>query len=95
MVKVEVEDLAVADSAIIRFSQQETHKGEIAALQNGRSGVKSSCDIHNLHPVLMDGVLKVGGGLSRAAMPEEMKRPVILSKEHHVSKLIWPHVHKN
>ncbi len=42
----------------------------------------------------MDGdVHRVGGRLSKAALPAEAKHPVILSKDLHVSTLIMHHIH--
>ncbi|XP_076853974.1 uncharacterized protein LOC143509288 [Brachyhypopomus gauderio] len=86
-------DLQRAEEAIIRFYQQEKFPEEIAALQEGRS-VKRSSDLYKLDPRLQDGMLRVGGRLSRAAMPEEEKHPVILAKDQNVSKLILKHVHQ-
>ena len=83
-----VSDLTRAESAIIRFSQQATFKEEISVLKGGASGVKKTSDIYRLDPVLKDDLLRVGGRLSRAALPEELKHPVILSKSQHVSNLI-------
>ena len=36
-------------------------------------------------------MLRVGGRLSRPAMPEEMKHPVILAKDFHIADLILRH----
>lgn len=39
-------------------------------------------------------MLRVGGRLSRAAMPEEMKHSVILAKDFHISDLILRYIHE-
>ncbi len=39
-------------------------------------------------------MLKVGGRLSKAAMPEETKHPAILAKDLHISDLILQHIHR-
>lgn len=44
--------------------------------------------------ILEDGVLRVGGRLGRAAMPDEAKHPVILAKNLHISDLIPHHMRK-
>ncbi len=75
-------DLERAEGAIICFCQQE------------RFSVKINSDLYKLHPMLEDGLLLVGGRLSRAAMPEVEKHPVLLSKEQHVSKLLLKHIHQ-
>lgn len=51
-------------------------------------------DIVKLAPVLEDGMLREGCRVSKVAMPEEVKHPVKLSKDQHVSKLILQHIHK-
>ena len=89
-----VTDLARAESAIICLSQQETFGEEIDSLRSGASGVKKSSNICRLDPVLKDGLLRVGGRLSRVALPEESKHPVILSKGTHVSHLILQFIHR-
>lgn len=50
--------------------------------------------MYKLDPVVADGVLRVGGRLSKSALPEEMKHPAILPKESHVSQLILQHIHE-
>ncbi len=70
-----------AESVIIGFSQHDAFKQEMYSLQSGTSGVKRCSDIYKLDPVLIDGLLRMGGRLSRAAMPDQTKRPVILPKK--------------
>ncbi len=43
----------------------------------------------------VDGILKVGGRLSKLAMSVTQQHPTILSKDSHVAKLIMRHIHKN
>lgn len=89
-----VSDFSRAESAIIGFSQRVTFMEEITSLGSGGSGIKKTSDIYRLDPVLQGGLLRVGGRLSRSALPEELKHPVILSKGHHVSNLILQYVHQ-
>lgn len=87
------DDLSEAETSILRFTQQETFHDEIAVLSSGKCEVKESI-LYKLDPILEDGLLRVGGRLSKAAMPEETKHPVILSKNQHVSSLLLKHIHK-
>ena len=87
-----VEELATAEMAIIRFCQKKKFADEISSLRRGMN-VKRTSHIHKLNPILDNDVLRVGGRLDRAAMPEEVKHPVILSKEFHISDLILRHIH--
>ncbi len=88
-----VEDLLDAEAAVIRYSQQKRFKEEIAALSAGKSVPKDSY-IYKLDPCLEDGLVRVGGRLSKAALPEETKHPLILSKDQHISTLILRHTNK-
>lgn len=79
--------------AIIRYSQQKTFKEEFVALSAGKPVTRDS-SIYKLDPRLEDGCLRVGGRLSKAALPEESKHPLILSKDQHISTIILRHVHQ-
>ncbi|XP_052407932.1 uncharacterized protein LOC127953079 [Carassius gibelio] len=91
--KVSLEDLLEAETSIIAFCQQERFPTEFAALTSGNAQVPRSSSILKLDPVLEGGVLRVGGRLKRAAIPEDIKHPLILSKDQHISDLILRHVH--
>lgn len=88
------DDLIEAETAIVRFSQQERFHKEIAALTSGRSKVKRESHIYKLDPVCEEGFLRVGGRLSKACMPEAAKHPLILAKEQHISTLLLRHIHE-
>lgn len=75
-----VDDLKEAELEIIRHCQRKKFQEEINSLQKGEP-VKRSSHIYKLNPVLQDGILRVGGRLNRAAMPEESKHPAILAKD--------------
>lgn len=73
-----VDDLKEAELEIIRHCQSKKFQEEINSLQKGEP-VKRSSLIYKLNPSLQDGILRVGGRLNRAAMPEESKHPAILA----------------
>lgn len=87
-------DLIRAETAIVCYSQHTTFREEIGLLQSGASLARGKSDIYRLDPVLKEGILRVGGRLSRSALPEEQKHPAILSKGQHVSNLILRHIHQ-
>ncbi|XP_035989853.1 uncharacterized protein LOC118561756 [Fundulus heteroclitus] len=89
-----VKDISKAEVAIVCYSQHASFKEEIKDLQRGASVVKNTSDIYRLDPVLHQGLLRVGGRLSRSVLPEEQKHPLILSKDQHVSKLILRDLHQ-
>ncbi|KAJ8375702.1 hypothetical protein SKAU_G00062820 [Synaphobranchus kaupii] len=92
--KLMVENLREAEQEILRYCQRKKFSKEISVLQRCE-GVKRSSSLFKLNPVLQEGILRVGGRLSRATMPEESKRPAILDKDLHVAKLILREIHEN
>lgn len=85
--------MANAEIAIICVRQKKKSADEISSLRKGMN-VKRTGHIHELYPTLIIDVLRVGGRLRAAAMPEEMKHPVILAKDFHISALILQHIHE-
>lgn len=83
-----------AEIADVPFTQQQRYKAEIHALSSGKSEVSKDSPIYKLDPCLEDGLLRVGGRLGKAALPEEIKHPFILAKDQHVSTLILRHIHQ-
>ena len=42
-----------------------------------------------------DGILRVGGRLEMSNLPYDAKHPIILPKQHHISKLVIAHIHNH
>ena len=55
--------------------------------------VQKGSSIFGLDPVLVDGILTVGGRLHHASLPEDAKHQIILPKDHHVTTLRVRHYH--
>ena len=83
-----LEEVSRAEEIVIRHVQQTSFHEEMKVLEKNASGsgnvqpLKSSSAIYRLNPKLDKGILRVGGRLSRSAMPEESKHQVILPKKH-------------
>lgn len=88
------DDLSEAEMSIIRYAQQQRFEEETDTLSSGKSAVRRESPIYKLDPRLENGLLRVGGRLSRAALPEETKRPIVLSKDQHIATLILRHTHQ-
>ncbi|KAL7852267.1 hypothetical protein SRHO_G00180520 [Serrasalmus rhombeus] len=88
-----VEELQRAEQDIVHYCQQKKFHKEILALKMNRH-VRKGSHLCKLNPVMIDGILRVGGRLRRAAIPEEAKYPAILPKDHRISELIVQEVHK-
>lgn len=63
-------------------------------LTKGLHSVKRSSHLFKLDPILQDGVLRVGGRLSKSAMPEYAKHPAIIPKDLHITSLILQDTHE-
>lgn len=65
---------------------------DIKTLQKGNS-LPCSSPLSCLDPILDEGLLRVGGRLTKATLSRELKHPVILPKESHITRLILSHYH--
>jgi hypothetical protein len=60
-----------------------------------RKTVKKSSSIYKLDPFLgKDGILRVGGRIRRASLPENVKHQCILPRKGHVTELVICHHHQ-
>ncbi|XP_064629285.1 uncharacterized protein LOC135488574 [Lineus longissimus] len=90
--KITVNDLEKARLAVVKYVQKEAYGQEIAALQKtGR--VKASSQLKSLNPVIIDGVLRVGGRLSRAPLSHDAKFPMIVPRGSHLASILIYHFH--
>ena len=56
--------------------------------------MKKTSSLYRLYPFLdSDGILRLGGRITRANVPYELKHPVILPRKSHVTELIVRHYH--
>lgn len=86
------DELERAELDIIHLCQKKRYSEELASLQKDGL-VKRNSELYRLNPVLHSDVIRVGGRLDKAMMPEEVKHPVILAKDLHISDLILQQIH--
>ena len=87
---ISLAELLNAETEILTCIQQSSFKDELSRLQRKEANSKISkisC-IVKLDPVLIDGVIRVGGRLHRAQIDDDARHPIILPKNHHVVDLI-------
>ena len=105
-----MQEFEEAEIAILRFVQSQSFSKEFDALrqvsskdggdQRGRAKqkkmvLKKTSSITRLDPFVHEGLLRVGGRLSRADdLPEETKHPIILPRMSRVTNLIIQHFHE-
>ncbi|XP_036340014.1 uncharacterized protein LOC118749325 [Rhagoletis pomonella] len=84
------------ENFICRIVQETEFKVEIDLLKENMQLSKSST-LWKLTPILDEnGILRLGGRLDNAScVPTYMKRPIILPKEHDLTRLIIQHYHES
>ena len=88
------EEIEKAKREVVIMVQKGTFPQELKDLKPGRQ-VKASSNIVKLKPVIMDdGVLRVGGRISRALIAPDAMNPMILPKHHHVTTILICYVHE-
>ena len=74
--------------------QEVIYHKEIKAIKSGKS-VERNSHIQSLNPYLDEnGVLRVGGRLSKANLSQDEKHPAIIPKHSHWAKLLIRHYHQ-
>jgi len=87
-----VDEIKAAEVEIIKCAQSSVFHSELATLGkegSGRAPKRHICSaFRKLNPVLFEGVLRVGGRLSKEPIEFAVKHPIILPTSHHVTRLI-------
>ena len=107
---VEIEDLKKAEREIVKQIQGEAFDKEIKAIKSlalneeiqkrdearqRNQAVKQTSTLYRLDPFLdRHGVLRVGGRTQQASLAEDIKHPVILPREGHVTELVIKNFHE-
>lgn len=89
-----VTELKNAEKALCAISQNDTYGEELDALKQERQVPRSS-SIFNLTPYLdQDGLIRINGRIEAAQLEYDVKNPIILAREHPLTKLIIAHYHR-
>ena len=89
-----------AESKIVCWLQKKTFPSEMNQLSENQdpknfvSSVAKSSPLSALDPFLDQGILRVGGRLRRANIPESVRYPIIIPRKGHITDLIIQHEHK-
>ena len=87
-----VDDLDEAEEQLIKIEQRKFFSKDISKLELGQHVLKSS-PLKRLNPILVEDVLRVGGRLSRAAICNESKYPIIIPKSSPLAEIIIYETH--
>jgi len=98
--------LKEAEREIIRVTQLQAFPKEIESLSKIESEsaeiswgkkqnrIRQNNRLSRLDPYVdSDGLIRVGGRIKRANVPQDLAHPVILPKEHHITRLVIAHYH--
>ena len=86
-------DLQEALLALCKQAQIESFRDDYKVLQANRT-LASNSSLLPLQPVLVDGIIRVGGRLNKAPIPFEAKHQVLLSPAHPLSRLLFQDIHQ-
>ena len=89
---------------LIRLVQQQEFPGLVEALEQcpwyevakgkcGRTAKQAMQPLLKYCPLVMDGVIRLGGRLQRSSMSKDFKDPIVLPKRHHFTGLIVCNYH--
>ena len=83
-----------AEHCIIKDLQKNVYQEELKLLSKGVP-LPSHNSLHSLDAFLdKDGVFRVGGRLCNSSLPNSIKHPAIIPKDHHITKMIIAHHHE-
>ena len=100
---ITVDEMRIAEREVLKYVQSTNFTEELNNCRESsnetskptrKTLVKKSSAILKLDLILVDCLLRVGGRLRRASIPEDAKHQVIVPKRHHVTELIVRHYHE-
>ncbi|KAL6479012.1 hypothetical protein MHYP_G00124450 [Metynnis hypsauchen] len=89
---VAIEDRERVVKVVIKLIQQQAFSSEVNTLKR-RGSLPNSSPLYSLDPILDEGLLRVGGRLKHSSLTQELKLPIILPKDDHITRLILSHYH--
>lgn len=89
---VSVEELQRATTEVIKLVQEEAFQQDVKLLNNKKDLPRSS-PLFSLNPVMSEGCICVGGRLKQSSLSHEIKHPIILPRNSHVTNLVVSYYH--
>ena len=79
-----------------KMKQEDFYPETRVFAQQRKANIKTCSSLYKLDPFLdADGILRVGGRLRRASLSDDVKFPIILPRDSHVTMLIVKHFHES
>ena len=88
---ITVKEMESAEREILKHVQRKAFPEEF---NHPNKPVKKSSRLYKLDPLVINGLLRVGGRLRKASLPLESKNQIILPNEDHVTRLIIHDYHR-
>ena len=82
-----------AETAIVGYVQQTVFPDEVNDLVSQKE-VSNASRLASLKPFMQNGIMLVGGRLVNSSIDDQIKHPMILPGEHHVTMLIIRNTHE-
>ena len=73
----------------------ENHDSFESALKGKTVLSNECCELKKLHPMKVDGIIKVGGRLGNSLLPDEVKHPILLPNDSNFTNLIIDFYHES
>ncbi|MBM6549319.1 reverse transcriptase domain-containing protein [Streptococcus dysgalactiae] len=91
-----IEDIRTSLREVVRLVQMDVFGREIELLEHDENArkLKRYTTLRKLNPMMIDGLLCVGGRLQWSDLPDAAKHPIILLAKHVVTDLIIKHYHE-
>ena len=90
-----VDEIIQAETSIIKTIQREAYPNEYQSLNSRKNLDNKICNsLRKLNPILVSGILRVGGRLRRSACDFDVKHPVIMPPNSHVTQLLIEEYHR-
>ena len=90
---VSVDELCTAENNVIEYVQRTCFTRESACVSKNKQLPKTS-PLHKLNPIVVSGLLQVGGRLDGVLLPYDLKHPIILPVCHSLTELIIRDTHE-
>ncbi|XP_050293738.1 uncharacterized protein LOC126734245 [Anthonomus grandis grandis] len=87
-------ELHIATIKLVGLVQQEAFLEDLNSLKKNNC-VNNKSNILSLTPILVDGIIRVGGRLRHSCYSMDKKHPMLLPSKHHFTYLVFKHEHFN
>ena len=91
--RLTADEIGVSVNTVLKIVQTEAFPIEYQTLNQTGGCVGRNSPLRKLNPIMVDGILRVGGRLQYVHLPLEAKHPAILPPRHNVTAMLIRHYH--